>query len=137
MKIVTDCAADMPAKERDELGVVEAPLFIQFPEGEVNSADITPDEFYNRLEAMRPEIPTTALPSSGVFTKLYPNMANPLNSEGFISWLEFRQPVKLVTRAKASIFSLEALPYGDAFPPPKLQRIEPIPNLTINPKESN
>ena len=75
MKIVTDCAADMPAKERDELGVVEAPLFIQFPEGEVNSADITPDEFYNRLEAMRPEIPTTALPSSGVFTKLYNKLA--------------------------------------------------------------
>ena len=75
MKIVTDCAADMPAKERDELGVIEAPLYIQFPEGEINSADITPDEFYNRLEAMRPEIPTTALPSSGIFTKLYNKLA--------------------------------------------------------------
>ena len=75
MKIVTDCAADMPAKERDELGVIEAPLYIQFPEGEVNSADITPDDFYSRLEAMRPEIPTTALPSSGVFNKLYNKLA--------------------------------------------------------------
>ncbi len=75
MKIVTDCAADMPAKEREELGVVEAPLFIQFPEGEINSADITPDEFYNRLEAMRPDIPTTALPSSGVFSNLYNKLA--------------------------------------------------------------
>jgi len=75
MKIVTDCAADMPAEERDELGVVEAPLYIQFPEGEINSADLTPDEFYTRLEGMRPEIPTTALPSSGVFTKLYNNLA--------------------------------------------------------------
>ena len=65
----------MPAKEREELGVVEAPLYIQFPEGEINSADITPDEFYYRLEAMRPEIPTTALPSSGVFTKLYIQLA--------------------------------------------------------------
>ena len=75
MKIVTDCAADLPAKERDALGIIEAPLYIQFPEGEVNSADISADDFYNRLEAMRPGIPTTALPSSGVFTELYNKLA--------------------------------------------------------------
>jgi DegV family protein with EDD domain len=75
MKIVTDCAADMPIEEREDLGIVEAPLYIQFPEGEVNSADITPDEFYNRLEAMRPEIPTTAQPSSGMFSDLYQKLA--------------------------------------------------------------
>ena len=45
MKIVTDCAADLSPEERDELGIVEAPLYIQFPEEEVNAADITPDEF--------------------------------------------------------------------------------------------
>lgn len=76
MKIVTDCAADMPAEERERLGIIEAPLYIQFPGGEVNSADITPDEFYNRLEDMRPEIPTTAQPSSGLFTKLYQKIAD-------------------------------------------------------------
>jgi len=75
MQIVTDCAADIPADERESLGIVEAPLFIQFPEGEVNSADLTPDEFYNRLEAMRPDIPTTAQPSSGVFADLYQKLA--------------------------------------------------------------
>jgi len=75
MKIVTDCAADMPLDEREQLGIVEAPLYIQFPEGEVNSADLTPDEFYNRLEAMRPEIPTTAQPSSGMFADLYQKLA--------------------------------------------------------------
>jgi DegV family protein with EDD domain len=75
MKIVTDCAADMPADERESLGIVEAPLYIQFPEGEVNSADLTPDDFYNRLEAMRPEIPTTAQPSSGMFADLYQKLA--------------------------------------------------------------
>jgi DegV family protein with EDD domain len=75
MKIVTDCAADMSPEERKELGIVEAPLYIQFPEGEINSADMTPDEFYNRLEAMRPEIPTTAQPSSGVFADLYSKLA--------------------------------------------------------------
>lgn len=71
MKIVTDCAADLPNEELESLGIVQAPLYIQFPEGEVNSADITADEFYDRLEAMRPAIPSTALPSSGVFSEIY------------------------------------------------------------------
>jgi DegV family protein with EDD domain len=75
MKIVTDCAADMSADELEQLGVVQAPLFIQFPEGEVNSADISADEFYNRLEAMRPQIPTTAQPSAGIFAELYRKLA--------------------------------------------------------------
>lgn len=75
MKIVTDCAADMSNEELEKLGIVQAPLFIQFPEGEVNSADISPDEFYNRLEAMRPQIPTTAQPSSGIFAELYRKMS--------------------------------------------------------------
>lgn len=76
MKIVTDCAADLPAKEREELGIIEAPLYIQFPDGEVNSADLTPDEFYDRLEAMRPQIPSTAQPSSGIFADLYHKIAD-------------------------------------------------------------
>lgn len=71
MKIVTDCAADMPVAELDALGIVQAPLFIQFPEGEVSSADLSPDQFYDRLEAMRPAIPTTAQPSGGVFAEMY------------------------------------------------------------------
>ncbi len=75
MKIVTDCAADMSAEELEQMGIVQAPLFIQFPEGEVNSADISADDFYNRLEAMRPAIPTTAQPSSGIFADLYRELA--------------------------------------------------------------
>ena len=75
MKIVTDCAADMPAEELDKLGITQAPLFIQFPEGEVNSADISADAFYDRLEAMRPAIPTTAMPSTGLFAELYRKVA--------------------------------------------------------------
>ncbi|MBL8076416.1 MAG: DegV family protein [Anaerolineales bacterium] len=71
MKIVTDSAADMSNEELKELGVSQAPLFIQFPEGEVSAADISADDFYNRLEAMRPNIPTTAQPSSGIFAEIY------------------------------------------------------------------
>ncbi len=75
MKIVTDCAADMSVEELEQLGVVAAPLFIQFPEGEVSSANISADDFYNRLEAMRPKIPTTAQPSGGIFAELYRKLA--------------------------------------------------------------
>ncbi len=75
MKIVTDCAADMTAEEMAALGVTQAPLFIQFPEGEVSSADITADEFYTRLEAMRPALPKTAQPSNGIFAEIYRRLA--------------------------------------------------------------
>jgi len=75
MKIVTDCAADMSNEELEQLGIAQAPLFIHFPEGEVNATEISADDFYNRLEAMRPQIPTTAQPSSGIFAELYRKLA--------------------------------------------------------------
>ncbi|MBN2118941.1 MAG: DegV family protein [Anaerolineales bacterium] len=75
MKIVTDCAADLSARELEELEVIQAPLFIQFPEGEVNAIEISADDFYNRLEAMRPAIPSTAQPSGGIFAELYRRIA--------------------------------------------------------------
>jgi DegV family protein with EDD domain len=75
MILVTDCAADLPPQEVAELGVVVAPLFIQFPEGEISSDDISPDDFYNRLEAMRPVIPSTAQPSPEIFAGIYRRLA--------------------------------------------------------------
>lgn len=75
MKIVTDCASDLSSEELKDLDVSQAPLYIQFPEGEVSAAEISADEFYDRLEAMRPAIPTTAQPSSGIFAELYRKVA--------------------------------------------------------------
>jgi len=71
MKIVTDCAADLTKEETEALDITVAPLFIQFPEGEVNSNEISPDEFYRRLKNIAPRIPTTAQPSSGIFANIY------------------------------------------------------------------
>lgn len=71
MRIVTDSAADLTAEELEEYKIISAPLFINFPNGSVNAADITPDEFYSRLEAMKPNVPTTAQPSVGNFRDLY------------------------------------------------------------------
>jgi DegV family protein with EDD domain len=71
MKIVTDCAADLKKEEAEALDIQVAPLFIQFPEGEVSSNDITPDDFYRRLKRIAPRIPTTSQPSTGIFTSIY------------------------------------------------------------------
>jgi DegV family protein with EDD domain len=71
MRIVTDCAADLTMEETEDLGIQVAPLFIQFPDGEVSSNDITPDMFYQRLVSIAPSIPTTSQPSSGIFADIY------------------------------------------------------------------
>jgi len=71
MKIVTDCAADLIKEEAESLDIQVAPLFIQFPEGEVNSNEITPDDFYQRLKNIAPRIPTTSQPSTGIFSSIY------------------------------------------------------------------
>ncbi len=71
MKIVTDCAADLTKSDIESLDIQVAPLFIQFPDGEVNSSEITPDDFYERLQKISPRIPTTSQPSAGIFTHMY------------------------------------------------------------------
>lgn len=71
MIIFTDSAADLPPEEIKEFGVRVVPLQIQFPEGGVSSDEIGPDEFYRRMAAMWPDIPTTSQPSAGVFSTLY------------------------------------------------------------------
>ena len=74
MKIITDRAANFTLEEEKNLEITVAPLYIQFPEGEVETSEITPDEFYQRLKAMKPVIPTTALPSSGLFQEIYQDL---------------------------------------------------------------
>jgi DegV family protein with EDD domain len=76
MKIVTDSAADLPVNEIVDYGIEVAPLSIHFPEGEVKSNEITPDDFYNRLRAMFPKIPTTSQPSAGFFSNIYQKIAD-------------------------------------------------------------
>lgn len=76
MRIVTDSAADLTAEEYRWPEISVAPLFINFPEGEVDARTLSPDEFYRRLEQMHPDIPTTAQPSVGVFADLYRAVAH-------------------------------------------------------------
>jgi len=74
MKLVTDCAADLTPEDIRNLNITVAPLYIQFPEGEVDSSTITPDDFYARLKAMVPKIPTTSMPAPGVFGEIYKSL---------------------------------------------------------------
>lgn len=71
MKIVTDSGADLTAEDIATFDISIAPLYIQFPEGEIRSEELSHDDFYNRLEAMRPQVPTTGQPSPGNFADLY------------------------------------------------------------------
>lgn len=71
MKIVTDSAADLTPQDLESYGITVAPLYIQFPDGEKISGELTHDDFYTRLEAMQPRVPTTAQPSAGNFVNLY------------------------------------------------------------------
>lgn len=75
MKIVTDRAADLTDDDIIENSIHIAPLYINFPEGMIDSAELTPDDFYQRLEEMQPEIPSTSQPSEGIFSHLYQTVA--------------------------------------------------------------
>lgn len=83
MKIVTDSAADLPNEEVESLGISVAPLIIHFPEGEICSDQISPDDFYNRLHKLFPRIPTTSQPSAGTFKNIYQKLAE--SSEEILS----------------------------------------------------
>lgn len=83
MKIITDCAADLPKKDVDDLGIMVAPLYIQFPGEEISSDDISPDDFYARLKNMWPQIPTTAQPSAEYFASKFKQLAE--NGEEILS----------------------------------------------------
>lgn len=76
MIIVTDSGADLTPQDVETLGVKVAPLLIKFPEGEIDSDSISRDDFYSRLRAMWPQIPSTSQPSAGVFAELYHKLAS-------------------------------------------------------------
>lgn len=75
MQIVTDSAADLTREEILKFNIEVAPLFIQFPESEIKSSEISIDNFFKRLESMKPNIPKTAQPSPGIFANIYRKVA--------------------------------------------------------------
>lgn len=68
IRILTDSTADILPHEAARLGVELVPLQVTFEDGMSyrDGLDMTPDEFYYRLEHCK-ELPTTSQPSPGLF----------------------------------------------------------------------
>jgi DegV family protein with EDD domain len=75
MKILTDSAADLTPQDVKEHNIQIAPLYINFPKGQIRAGDISPDDFYDKLRGIYPEIPTTAMPGAGEFARIYQGAA--------------------------------------------------------------
>ncbi|HVO43376.1 MAG TPA: DegV family protein [Aggregatilineales bacterium] len=75
MRIVTDSAAEITPEEIQRWGIQVVPLLIEFPGEEIPASALAPDEFYDRLRAMEPLIPTTAQPSVGMLVDVYRRLA--------------------------------------------------------------
>lgn len=69
--IVTDSAADLTADDLKTGDIRVSPLHITFGEETINSEELGADEFYDRLEAMAPDIPGTTQSSAADLAALY------------------------------------------------------------------
>lgn len=71
VRIVTDSTADIPASDRERLGISMIPLKVLFGEETYSDAvTITADEFYEKLIAS-PVLPRTSQPSPMEFVEVY------------------------------------------------------------------
>lgn len=76
VRIVTDSSCDLPADLAQELGIEIVPLTIRFGDDEfVDRRDLTPDEFWSKMEAS-PVLPETAAPSAGAFEDVFRRLAS-------------------------------------------------------------
>ncbi len=74
--IVTDSTCDLPASIVEKYGITVVPLYINQGENSyLDGVDMTREEFYRRLPAFRPA-PTTATPSTEVFTQIWNKLAD-------------------------------------------------------------
>ena len=74
--IVTDSTADIPQTMQEELGLTVVPLKVHFGEETFeDGVDLTPDEFYKKLEEAD-RIPTTSQPTPHQFETEYRRLAD-------------------------------------------------------------
>ncbi|GAC1315293.1 MAG: DegV family protein [Acidimicrobiales bacterium] len=71
VKVVTDSSCDLPQELADEHGITIVPLSIRFGDEEfVDRQDLTPDEFWSRVDKS-PTLPETSAPSPGAFEQAF------------------------------------------------------------------
>ena len=74
--LVTDSTCDLPPSEFVALDVVMVPLTVHIGDEHFRDwIDLSPDEFYRRLEAS-PALPTTSQPSPAAFTEAYDTLVS-------------------------------------------------------------
>ena len=73
--LVTDSASDLSPEVAKDLKITVVPLHIQFGnETYRDRVDLSPEEFYNRLEHSS-VLPSTAAPSPGMFAEVFDDLA--------------------------------------------------------------
>ena len=81
--VVTDSTSDLSKELTDQYGITVVPLFVHFGnESYRDGVDITPDQFYARLQSGN-VFPTTSAPSAGAFVDVYRELGK--NHDGIIS----------------------------------------------------
>ncbi len=79
VKVVTDTMGDIPAEVVKELDIAVIPLHIRFGEESYrDGVELTPDEFYHKLETSR-FFPQTSTPSPMEFIQAYDELAKETN----------------------------------------------------------
>ena len=75
VKLVTDSVSDIPPELVKDLGITVIPLHVQFgSETYKDRVDLTPEEFYHKLENSS-TLPTTSAPAPGLFAEVFDNLA--------------------------------------------------------------
>ncbi len=75
VKIVTDSVADLPPKVARELGITIIPLVLRFgAESYRDSIDLTPDQFYQKLQTNQ-SFPATSVPPPEAYVEAYDRLA--------------------------------------------------------------
>jgi DegV family protein with EDD domain len=81
--VVTDSTSDLSKELTNQYGITVVPLFVHFGnEAFRDGVDITPDQFYARLQSGR-VFPTTSAPSAGAFVDVYRELGK--DHDGIIS----------------------------------------------------
>jgi DegV family protein with EDD domain len=81
--VVTDSTSDLPKELIEQYGITIVPLFVHFGnEAYRDGVDITPDQFYARLQSGK-VFPTTSAPSAGAFVDVYRELGK--THDGIIS----------------------------------------------------
>lgn len=75
VRIVTDSVADLPPKVAQELGITIIPLVLRFgAETYRDGVDLTPDQFYQKLQTSR-SFPATSVPPPDAYVEVYDKLA--------------------------------------------------------------